>query len=200
MSAHLILASKSTIRQRLLANAGINFKVCAAQIDEDVIRLRCRKANKSVEAPALKIARTKGSLISTKFPESFVISADQILEQDKTWYEKPSNRVEARAQLKALSGGWHRLITACCVYFDNTEKWHEIATAQMSVRNLSNAFIEQYLDSIGRDAFNSVGAYQLEGRGVNLFETIDGDFFSILGLPILPLLAYLRQLSAQAKI
>ena len=200
MLSHLILASKSSTRQRLLANAGIDFEVCAAQIDEDAIRSRCRKENKIVETTALKIARTKGSVVSAKFPESFVISADQVLEQDKKWYEKPSNRAAARAQLKALSGGRHRLITACCVYFGNNEKWHDISIAQMSVRNLSNTFIEQYLDSIGNDAFISVGAYQLEGRGVNLFDAIDGDFFSILGLPLLPLLARLRQLSAKDTI
>ena len=200
MAPPLILASKSTTRQRLLANAGINFEVCAAHIDEEKIRLQCRKEKKLVETTALQIARTKGSVISVKFPESLVISADQILEKDKTWYKKPSNKAEARAQLKALSGEQHRLITACCAYWGNNERWYDIATAQMSVRNLNNAFIEEYLDSIGEDAFDSVGAYQLEGRGVNLFDTIDGDFFSILGLPILSLLAFLRQISAQASI
>ena len=192
MLPDLILASKSSTRQQLLSNAGIDFKICAAQVDEDAIRSRCRKENKPVEATALQIARTKGSFISAKFPEAYVISADQILEQDKIWYKKPNDRAEARAQLKALSGGRHRLITACCVHFGNKEKWHDISTSQMSVRNLSNVFIEQYLDSIGGEAFNSVGAYQLEGRGVNLFDTVDGDYFTILGLPILSLLAYLR--------
>ena len=199
MSPCVILASNSRARQRLLANAGIDFEVCAAQIDEGAIRSRCRKEKKIVETTALLLARIKGSIISTKFPESLVISADQILEKDKKWYAKPSNRAAAQAQLKSLSGGQHRLITACCVYFGNNEKWHDISIAYMSVRNLSNTDIKQYLDTIGNDALSSVGAYQLEGVGINLFDSIDGDFFSILGLPLLSLLAGLRQLLVQVE-
>ena len=200
MSPRLILASKSNARRRLLDNAGIKFDIIASQIDERFIKAQCRQGNKTVEKTALKLARAKGELISEIFPEALVISADQILEQNTEWYDKPRDRSAARAQLKALSGNQHRLVTACCVYLHNGEKWHNISIAKMSVRNLSNAFIEEYLDTIGNEALKSVGAYQLEGRGVNLFEAVEGDFFSILGLPLVRLLSTLRQFAAQENI
>ena len=196
----LILASKSNARRRLLANACVNFEVCAAQIDEGVLKSHCRKEKNTVEATALTLARRKASTISTKFPESVVISADQILEQNNVWFDKPNNMQMARAQLKALSGEKHRLITACCVYVSGTEKWHDLSIAQMLVRNLSDTTIDHYLNTVGSSALKSVGVYQLEGAGINLFNSIEGDYFSVLGLPLLPLLVFLRQFPHLSKI
>ncbi|MBM08914.1 MAG: hypothetical protein CMF69_04955 [Magnetovibrio sp.] len=192
MGQPLILASKSVTRQRLLSNAGIEFEVYDAGINEAAIKSCCKKENHLVADTALKLARTKGSIVSTRFPNSLVISADQMLEQGKEWYSKPISRDVARTQLKALSGKTHKLVTACCIYIGKNEKWHNISVANMKVRRLNDKFIENYIDEIGHDALISAGVYQIEGKGINLFDSIDGDFFSILGLPILPLLAFLR--------
>jgi septum formation protein len=191
----VILASASRVRGKLLANAGIDFQVRAASVDESAIKFRCRNDYRSVEDTALALAQAKAAEISDEMPGALVIGADQILEQDEKWFDKPRDRAEARDHLNKFSGKSHRLITATSIIKNANVLWHRIDSASLQVRLLDDQFIETYLDAIGDDALLSVGAYQLEGRGIQLFDSIDGDFFTILGLPLLPLLAFLRQRS-----
>ncbi|MBT4941380.1 MAG: septum formation protein Maf [Rhodospirillaceae bacterium] len=192
---NIVLASASSVRGKLLTNAGICFEARAAGVDESAIKLRCRNENKSVEDTALILAQTKAVEISNEMPNALVIGADQILEQEGKWFDKPQSRAEARSHLKYFSNKKHRLITATAVIENGNVVWQHVDSASLQIRLLDDDFIESYLDAIGDDALLSVGAYQLEGRGIQLFNSIDGDFFTILGLPLLPLLAFLRQRS-----
>ena len=130
---------------------------------------------------------------------ALVIGGDQILEADGRWFEKPDNRDQARAELRTLSGREHRLATAVCVLCDGVTLWGCAQSPRLEMREFSDEYLEAYLDRIGDAAFTSVGAYQLEGAGAQLFERIDGDFFTILGLPLLPLLDFLRARGALAS-
>ncbi len=189
----LILASASDVRRKLLADAGIAFEVVAAAIDEAPIKHRHKAAGDGVEAAAEALALAKARAVSRENPGALVIGADQILEQDGHWFDKPADRDAARAHLRAFSGRVHRLVTAAAVCENGEPVWRDLAVATLRVRKLSPDFIESYLDAVGDLARQSVGAYQLESRGIQLFEQIDGDFFTILGLPLLPLLTFLRQ-------
>ena len=122
-----------------------------------------------------------------------VIGADQILDCDGTWFEKPASRAEAASHLKTLSGRTHRLISAVCMMRDGQGLWSHVDSARLTMRPLSEAFIADYLDRAGVSALESVGAYRLEGLGAQLFSEVDGDFFTVLGMPLFPLLAFLRR-------
>ena len=191
----VVLASASSVRGKLLTSAGICFEVRAADIDEGAIKIRCRNEHRSVEDTAFILAQTKAVEISNEIPNALVIGADQILEQEGKWFDKPQDRGEARNHLKSFSDKKHQLITATTVVENGKVVWQRVDSASLQVRLLDDDFIESYLNTIGDDALLSVGAYQLEGRGIQLFHSIDGDFFTILGLPLLPLLAFLRQRS-----
>jgi septum formation protein len=188
----LILASASPIRLALLKNAGAPAAAESAAIDESALKLAFRAQRASVEACAVELARLKAMQISTRHPESLVIGADQILDCDGVWYDKPETIAQARAHLRALRGKSHRLVTAAIVLRGGERLWHTVATATLTMRALSDCFIEDYLTLIEEAALASPGAYQLEGPGAQLFERIEGDFFTVLGLPLLPLLGFLR--------
>jgi len=186
----LILASQSRARQALLTNAGISFEAVTAEIDE-----RAVQQASGLSAPgeiASLLAREKALSVSVRQPGKFVIGADQTLALGERLFSKPAGRALAAAQLRALAGRSHELHSAVAVARDGKILFEAAAIAGMTMRRLGEAEIDVYLDEAGDVVSSSVGAYQLEGPGVHLFERIEGDHFTILGLPLLPLLAFLR--------
>jgi len=186
----LILASKSHARQMLLANAGIHFEAVPADIDERAVQLAS-----GLSAPgeiATLLAREKALAVSMRQPGKYVVGADQTLALENRLFSKPAGRVAAGEQLRDLAGRSHELHAAVAVARDGKILFEATDIARMTMRQLSGAEIRTYLDEAGEAVTSSVGAYQLEGLGVHLFERIDGDHFTILGLPLLPLLAFLR--------
>ena len=186
----LILASQSKARQNLLANAGIKFESDPAAIDERAIQ-----ATSGLSAPgeiASLLAREKARAVSARRPGRYVVGADQTLALGAQIFNKPSSRAQAADQLRALSGHCHELHSAVAVAHDGKLLFEHVSIARMSMRRLGDAEIDRYLEEVGEAATSSVGAYQLEGLGVHLFERIEGDHFTILGLPLLPLFAFLR--------
>jgi septum formation protein len=186
----LILASQSRARQALLAGAGIKFEAVPADIDE-----RAMQQASGMTAPgdvAALLAREKSLSVSSQLSGRLVVGADQTLALGSRLFSKPAGRVQAAEQLRALAGGVHELHSAVAVARDGEIVFAALASARMTMRKLDEAEIEAYLDEAGEAATSSVGAYQLEGLGVHLFERIEGDYFTILGLPLLQLLAFLR--------
>jgi septum formation protein len=186
----LILASQSRARQALLANAGISFEAVPADIDE-----RAVQQDSGLSAPgdiAALLAREKALSISARQPGRFVIGADQTLALGGRLFSKPVGRAQAAEQLRALAGRRHELHSAVAVVCDGQILFETATIARMTMRALGEAEIDAYLNEAGEAVTSSVGAYQLEGPGVHLFERIEGDHFTILGLPLLPLLAFLR--------
>ncbi len=186
----LILASQSRARQALLTNAGISFEAVTAEIDE-----RAVQQASGLSAPgeiASLLAREKALSVSARQPGKFVIGADQTLALGERLFSKPAGRAQAAGQLRALAGQRHELHSAVAVARDGKILFEAVAIAGMTMRRLGEAEIDAYLDAAGGAVSSSVGAYQLEGLGVHLFERIEGDHFTILGLPLLPLLAFLR--------
>jgi septum formation protein len=186
----LILASQSRARQALLTNAGIDFEAVPADVDE-----RALQKTSGLSAPgeiAALLARAKALSVSQQKPGKLVVGADQTLALGMRLFSKPANRMLAAEQLRALAGHSHELHSAVAVAREGKILFDHVAIARMSMRRLGEAEIEAYLDEAGEAVTSSVGAYQLEGLGVHLFERIEGDHFTILGLPLLPLLAFLR--------
>ncbi len=186
----LILASQSHARQALLTNAGISFEAVTAEIDERGVQQASGLAAPGEIASLL--AREKALSVSARQPGKFVIGADQTLALGERLFSKPAGRAQAAAQLRALAGRSHELHSAVAVARDGKILFEAVAIAGMTMRRLGDAEIDVYLDEAGDAVTSSVGAYQLEGLGVHLFERIEGDHFTILGLPLLPLLAFLR--------
>ena len=186
----LILASQSRARQMLLQNAGIAFEAVPAEIDE-----RALQQSSGLSAPAdiaALLAREKAVAVSMLALDRYVVGADQTLALDNRLFNKPSGRAQAAEQLRTLGGRTHELNSAIAVARGGKIMFAHVAVARMSMRSVTEAEIEAYLQRVGEAVTASVGAYQLEGLGVHLFERIEGDHFTILGLPLLPLLAFLR--------
>lgn len=187
----LILASQSRARQMLLANTGIPFEAIAADIDE-----RAVQKQSGLLAPgeiASLLAREKARRVSVQKPGRYVIGADQTLALGDRLFSKPAGRAAAADQLRLLAGHSHELHSAFAVARDGEILFADAGLAKMTMRRLGDNEIEAYLDQAGEAVSTSVGAYQLERLGVHLFERIEGDQFTILGLPLLPLLAFLRR-------
>ena len=186
----LILASQSRARQALLGNAGIAFEAVPADIDE-----RSVQRDSGLSAPgeiAKLLAREKALWVSSQMPGRYVVGADQTLALGTRLFSKPAGRAQAAEQLQALAGSTHELHSASAVAHNGNILFADVSTAKMTMRRLGEGEIAAYLDQAGAAVTTSVGAYQLEGLGVHLFERIEGDHFTILGLPLLPLLAFLR--------
>jgi septum formation protein len=186
----LILASQSRARQMLLKNAGIPFEAVPAGIDE-----RAVQKDSGLTAPseiAKLLAREKALWVSSRNPGRYVVGADQTLALGDRLFSKPAGRAAAAEQLRLLAGNSHALHSAFAVAHDGKIMLADVAIAKMTMRSLGESEIEAYLEQAGVAVTTSVGAYQLEGLGVHLFERIEGDHFTILGLPLLPLLAFLR--------
>jgi septum formation protein len=186
----LILASQSRARQMLLGNAGISFEAFPADIDE-----RAVQKNSGLTSPgeiAGLLAREKALFVSSRNPGRYVIGADQTLALGEWLFSKPSGRAQAAEHLRLLAGSSHALHSAVAVARDGKLVFSDVSIARMTMRQVSESEISAYLDAAGEAVTTSVGAYQLEGLGVHLFERIEGDHFTILGLPLLPLLGFLR--------
>lgn len=189
----LILASTSPTRRRILENAGLDFEAAAPGVDEEEVKLSLKSSAATGAQIAETLAELKANRISSKIPEALVIGADQVLSCNGVLFDKPPDMHHARAQLLALRGKPHELLTAICVSKAGGRIWHHNAVARLTMRPFSDAFLDDYLQRAGEDVLGSVGVYRLEGLGSHLFSRIDGDFFTILGLPLLPLLAFLRE-------
>jgi len=187
----LVLASKSSIRRALLEAAGIPLTIEPAAIDERAIE-SSKAASASAADVALLLAREKALEVARRRSKSTVLGADQTLALGARRFSKPANALAAREQLKALAGKTHELHAAVAVAQGGEIVFETLATARLTVRPLSESFLDAYLAAAGERVSSSVGAYQLERLGVHLFERVEGDHFTILGLPLLPLLAYFR--------
>jgi len=188
--AALVLASQSKVRRALLETAGIPVEVRPATLDERAVEARVPDADPA--AGAALLAREKALRVAAELPGRLVVGADQTLALGARRFSKPADRAGAKAQLAALAGRTHALHSAVAVARGADILFAHVGIARLTMRPLSEAFLERYLDAAGPAVTASVGGYQLEALGIELFETIDGDHFTILGLPLLPLLAYLR--------
>jgi septum formation protein len=191
-SAQIILASGSAARAALLRNAGLAFEQIPAAVDEEELKRAMRAEGADAAATAMALAELKAGRVSERHPAALVIGADQILVCDGRWFDKPADRAAAKAQLQALCGKSHRLVSAACVLRAGERLWGRHEHATLLMRPFGEAFLERYLDAAGEAATRSVGAYQLEGLGAQLFQRVDGDYFVVLGLPLLALLDFLR--------
>lgn len=195
----LILASRSAARGTLLRQAGLRFETAPAGVDEAAAKAAFRAEGASPSAAASALALLKARRASARAADALVIGADQILVCDERWYDKPADAAEAAAQLRALRCRTHTLATAVVVVSNGTRLWGHVETPRLSMRDFSEAALADHLAAMGEAITTTVGGYMLEGPGVGLFSRIEGDFFSILGLPLLPLLGFLRQHGAIAS-
>jgi septum formation protein len=191
MSA-LILASASAARKRLLADAGVAAETDPADIDEAAIKDECRRAGRSSAECVTRLAEAKARAVAVRHQDTLVLGADQLLDCAGEWFDKSRDRAEARDQLQRLRGRSHELVTAATVVRNDERLWQAIETPRVTMRAFSDAFLDRYLDTMGERVLKTVGGYELEGLGAQLMEKIEGDYFAILGLPLLPLLHFLR--------
>ncbi|HTR18299.1 MAG TPA: nucleoside triphosphate pyrophosphatase [Acetobacteraceae bacterium] len=187
----LILASASPTRRALLEVAGVPVEIRPAAVDEESIKHAARAEDVAPEQTALLLADIKAKRI--REPDALIIGADQLLVCEGTWFDKPADLAAAEAQLRALRGRTHTLHTAVVCVRDGTRIWQHVATPRLTMRDFSDAFLESYLRAEGEALLGSVGAYRIEGPGIQLFDAIEGEHSAILGLPLLPLLGFLRQ-------
>ncbi|MCK9918369.1 Maf family protein [Microbacteriaceae bacterium K1510] len=186
-----MLASKSDIRGKILAAAGLRFEIRPAQIDERAVEAEAGVDNAAAAARVL--ARAKAEAIAVTVPGRPVLGADQTLARGNLRLSKPVDRAAAAEQLRALRGRTHELHSALALVRDGALLFSCVETARLTMRDFSDRFLDEYLEMAGGAALSSVGAYQLEGIGIHLFEKVEGDYFTILGLPLLPFLAFLRE-------
>ncbi len=189
----LILASKSKSRQDLLDAAGVKFKSISADIDEGTIRREMRAAGHDSRQTSLKLAIEKATTVSKKYPGSFVIGADQILDLKGEWFSKPKDLNSAHKNLKKLRNKTHLLVNGTAIVKNGSVVWFDNSVVKVTMRDFSDNFLDDYLAEAGDDVCYSVGAYYMEDLGAQLVKSFEGDYFSVLGLPLLPLLECLRQ-------
>lgn len=192
----LVLASKSPFRAQLLENAGLTFETDAARIDERSVEKPLLDADLPPPDIAEVLSIAKADDVSARHPSAVIIGSDQILAFEGEMLHKPEDMEAARRRLLALSGKKHQLHSAVVLVVDGETRWTHVETATITFRDLSPGFVGRHLAQVGDKALSSVGAYQVEGAGVQLMEKIEGDLFTIMGLPLLPLLAELRRMEA----
>ena len=188
----LILASQSTARRALLENAGLNFETMPAAVDEGTIKESAQAEGLSAADTAILLADAKAARIARRHPDATIIGADQLLVCEGTWFDKPPDIAGARDQLRRLRNRTHELATAVVVWRAGQRAWHHLATPRLTMRDVSDTFLEDYLVREAGFVTQSVGGYRLEGLGIQLMQEIRGEHTAILGLPLLPLLDYLR--------
>ncbi|KAB2785312.1 Maf-like protein [Brucella anthropi] len=193
MTDKLVLASKSPFRSALLKNAGIEFSTASADIDERAVEAPLYETGATPEEVAQVLAEAKALDVSEKNPGAVVIGCDQTLSLGDEIFHKPADIEAARRQLLKFSGKTHQLNSAVVLVKDGKTLWRHVSIARMTMRDLDPGFVGRYLGRVGDIALSSVGAYQVEGPGIQLFDKIEGDYFTIVGLPLLPLLAELRK-------
>jgi septum formation protein len=188
----VVLASSSRTRRLLLENAGITIEVVSPRIDEDEIRQAMLAEKADAGEIAEVLAEQKARSVSRQYPQDLVVGADQILEMGGVIFSKPVNLAAAREALLSLRNRDHNLFSCVCVVHDDQRLWHKLDSARLTMRNFSDEFLDAYLDAIGDEALAGPGSYRIETSGAQLFSNISGDIFTILGLPLLPLLDFLR--------
>jgi len=177
----------------VLERAGLHFIREPSDIDESIIKRQFQDRQKTAQAAAQALAEAKALAVSPHHPKAFIIGADQMLVCNGLWFDKPKDFAEARAHLKLLRGQTHELISAICVAQDENILWRHVESTRLTMLSFSDEFLENYLRQSGPEVLESVGVYRLESLGPQLFENIDGNYYSILGLPLLPLLTFLRR-------
>jgi septum formation protein len=188
----LILASASPYRRRMFENAGVAFSVVPADVDEASLKRRLAGKAQPAAAVADALARAKAQDVSARYPDAMIIGADQILAVDNELLDKPGDLAAARAQLERLRGRTHRLLSAVALAQGGDILWTHVGEAVLTMREFSPGFLDRYLAHAGASLCQIVGAYEIEGLGIQLFERVEGDHFTIIGLPLVPLLTELR--------
>lgn len=191
MSDRLILASGSTIRAQLLTNANVPFEVHKPRVDEEMIRRALEAEGADPREIADALAESKARKISAKMPGALVLACDQVLDFKGEIFSKPTDVEHARLQLQALRGGRHMLLSAAVIYQDGEPLWRFVGVVRLFMRAFSDEFLDSYLERNWDSIRHSVGGYKLEEEGVRLFEKIDGDYFTVLGMPLVEILSYL---------
>lgn len=190
----LVLASQSGVRRDVLAGAGLAFEACVSGVDEDAIKQSSNSDGNSDErALSIALSVAKAQAVSADRPGAYIIGADQVLACDGRLFDKPADMQTARQNLAFLRGKTHSLLSGVALLRDGDILWHHCAEARLTMRDFSDDFLDTYLAQSGAEILSSVGCYRLEALGSQLFENINGDYFTILGLPLLPLLEALRQ-------
>ncbi len=192
MNKPLVLASRSQARARLLRYAGVDVKISPADIDEAALKRSMVLQGMALPETATALAEEKARECNRKNPDCLILAADQILVFKGKIFDKPKSVIEAKAQLQALRGHSHSLVSAAVIYENSIRVWSCASQVKLSMRPFTDAFLNSYIETVGDDLFTTVGGYKLESIGSQLFSGIKGDYFSVLGLPLLEVLEFLR--------